>query len=523
MSKRGYTEFMKFFSKLLKFIFSRIFIVGTLIAVQIVSLVVLIVVLGDNFVYVYVVLVAFSGFMVFWIIGKKDNPSLKVPWLVVILLLPIFGGLFYLILGRARLPEKHRKNMIAINKRLKPYYPVNDNSYEKLKAIDIQAFRQSCYLKNTIGMPLYENTTCEYLKLGESKFERLKLELEKAKHYIFIEYFIIKEGKMWDCLLEILVRKVKEGVLVRVMYDDIGCLKALPYKYYSKLIEMGIKCTVFNPFRPSLSPSLQNRDHRKILVIDGHTGFTGGINIADEYINEVERFGHWKDCAVMLKGEAVCSLTLMFLEMWNFYSPEDEDYEKYAPKKYHSTDFDNDGFVMPYGDTPLDDEYVSESVYLNIINSCTDYLYINTPYFVVDNEMVTALTLAAKRGVDVRIVTPHIPDKWYVHIMTQSYYPQLIGAGIKIYEYMPGFMHSKTFVADDKIATIGTVNLDYRSLYHHFECGVWLYKNNAVMELKQDFLNTLKVCENISLEQSLKVSLIKRVFRSVLRLVAPLM
>lgn len=514
---------MRFIQKILKFLFGRMFIVGALIAVQAVILAVTILLLSQQFIYVYLLFVVISLFMVFWILGRDDNPAVKLPWILVITILPVFGGLFYIIFGRSRLPKKYKQNMLRLQGAISEYYPANADAYKRLRGESIVSARQCDYLHNVTNMPVYENTVCEYLPLGEVKFKRMKQELEKAKHYIFMEYFIIEEGQMWDAILEILVRKVKEGVEVRVMYDDIGCVQTLPYNYDKKLISLGIKCTVFNPFRPSLSTSLQNRDHRKILVIDGHTGFTGGINLADEYINAYKKHGHWKDCAVMLNGEAVYSLTLMFLEMWNFYSDPDKTFDGFTPREYNKELFLSDGYVMPYGDTPLDDEFVSESIYLNIINNANEYLYINSPYFIVDNELVTALKLAAKRGVDVKIVTPHIADKWYVHIMTRSYYPILIKAGIEVFEYTPGFIHSKTFVCDDAIATVGTVNMDYRSLYHHFECGVWMYNNAAVGQLKRDFCETLKVCERITYEKSISVPLYQRVIRSVLRLLAPLM
>lgn len=268
---------------------------------------------------------------------------------------------------------------------------------------------------------------------------------------------------------------------------------------------------------------MNNRDHRKITVIDGHTGFTGGINLADEYINEIVRFGHWKDSAIMIKGDAVWNLTVMFLQIWNFYSEKKEKYERYYPYFYHEDEFEGDGYVQPYGDSPLDEEIVGENVYLNIINKAKNYVYITTPYFIVDNELVTALTLAAKSGIDVRIITPHIEDKWYAHIVTRAYYTQLIESGVKVFEYTPGFIHSKTFVSDDEIGIVGTINMDYRSLYLHFECGVWLYKTKSVDQIKEDFLNTLEKCQRITLKDCEKVKIPTRILRAIIRVFAPLM
>lgn len=513
---------MRFFSRLLKFIFSRLVVTIALILFQLAIIIMVVWNLSTYFIYFYTACTIFSLAVVFFIIGKDTNPSFKLPWVITTLAIPIFGVLFYIIFGHVRLPQKYKNRIIQMKSLTEEYYPHNHHVQAMLEAEDLVASRQCSYLKNATGMPVYEDTVCEYLPLGEVKFERLKEELSKAKDFIFLEYFIIQEGKMWGDILEILTQKADEGLDVRVMYDDIGCVRTLPYKYYRRLLDVGIKCVVFNPFRASLSPALQNRDHRKIAVIDGCVGFTGGINLADEYINEFPKHGHWKDCAIMLKGEAVYSLTLLFLEMWNFYDPIDARFDVFKPKSNACSLFESDGYVMPYGDTPLDDEYVGESIYLNIINNATNHIYINTPYFIVDSELLTALKLAAKRGVEIIIVTPHIADKWYVHLLTRSNYPTLIKSGIRVFEYTPGFMHSKTFVCDDKIATVGTVNLDYRSLYHHYECGVWLYKNSAVHSLKRDFLHTLKECREINYKESIDVDWSTRLVRAALRLFAPL-
>ena len=285
----------------------------------------------------------------------------------------------------------------------------------------------------------------------------------------------------------------------------------------------GIRCEVFNPLLPIASVLLNNRDHRKITVIDGYIGFTGGVNLADEYINRIERFGYWKDTGVMLQGEAVWSLTVMFLQMWSVLANESPDYGKYRPHEWHEQPFEGDGFVQPYGDTPLDHETVGESVYLNIINRAKKYVYIFTPYLITDNEMTTALCLAAKSGVDVRIVTPGIPDKKLVFLLTRSYYDKLIASGVRVFEYKPGFLHAKSFVCDDSIATVGTINLDYRSLYLHFECGVWMYQTDAVMQIKEDALDILEQCREVTEEDCRNKSGWTRLWQSILRLFAPLL
>ena len=509
--------------KIFEFLLSRLVIFGFLLFFQVIILLFIVWQLAEAFIYIYIPLLIISGLVVIYIISRRDNPSYKLAWTIPVLIFPIFGGLIYLIFGGKKINLKFRKKIArAYNEAIK----VSVQDPEIIKELEKEnkhAANQAKYTSKYALSPVYKNTTTEYLSPGEKFFERLLEELEKAEKYIFMEYFIIHEGKMWDAILEVLERKVKEGVDVRMLYDDVGCLRILPYRYDEVLRKKGIKCHVFNRFVPFLSVILNNRDHRKITVIDGHTGFTGGINLADEYINEIVRFGHWKDSSIMLKGEAVWNLTVMFLQMWSYESKTKVDYEKFKPQTKNNECFIDDGYVQPYGDSPLDEEIVGENIYLGIITKAKDYVYINTPYLIIDNELVTALTLAAKSGVDVRIVTPHIEDKWYVHMLTRSYYPQLIESGVKIYEYTPGFIHSKTVVSDDEVATVGSINFDYRSLYLHFECGVWLYKTKSVLQIKEDYLETLKICTPITLEMSKNVSWLKKIVTAVFRVFAPLM
>jgi cardiolipin synthase len=369
---------------------------------------------------------------------------------------------------------------------------------------------------------VYVHTQTDYFPSGEAFFERALRELEKAEHYVFLEFFILRQGVMFDPIIEILERKARQGVDVRLIYDDLGCFMSLPPDYRRQLQRRGIKCIVFNPFTPLLSSLQNNRDHRKILSIDGKVAFTGGINLADEYINAYERFGHWKDAAIMLEGEAAWSLTLIFLQMWNLEQKQKDDYRAFYPWKDKPCEISSDGYVQPYADSPIDEENVGENVYIQIINNAKNYVYINTPYLVVDENLTSALTLAAKSGVDVRIITPYRWDKKLVHMTTRSYYHQLVSAGVKVYEYSSGFNHSKTFVSDDKVATVGTTNLDFRSLYLHFECGVWLYKNQAVQKIKEDFLKTIPISHQITRENCAGNAFL-RVVQDILRLFAPLM
>ncbi|MBQ9091944.1 MAG: cardiolipin synthase, partial [Anaerotignum sp.] len=354
----------------------------------------------------------------------------------------------------------------------------------------------------------------------EDKFAAMLAELERAEKFIFMEYFILKEGYMWGKILEILERKAAEGVEIRVMYDGTCALFDLPFEYPSELIKKGIQCKMYAPIQPILSTHYNNRDHRKILVIDGKVGFTGGINIGDEYINHVEKHGHWKDTAVMLEGDAVQGLTMMFLQMWNV-SEKVVEYGKYL--KMEARDLQAKGFVMPYGDSPFDEELIGEMVYMDILNRAKKYVHIMTPYLIIDQRMMTALCFAAKRGIDVKIILPHVPDKKFTFALAKSHYKELLTAGVKIYEYTPGFVHAKVFTSDDEKAVVGTINLDYRSLYLHFECAAFLYQVDEIENMEKDFQETLEKCQEITLENRKKGTALLRLEGWFLKVLAPLM
>lgn len=469
-----------------------------------------------------VALTVVSFLAVLHIISEKEKGGFKLAWVFLILLFPVFGGLFYLLFcyqtDTKRFSRLAERALSDDDLALTWPKDARDEAIEALTPYRSQVR----YLQDFAGFPVYDHSETEYLTPGEQKFERLVEELHKAERYIFLEYFIVQEGVMWNAILEILKEKAKQGVKVRLMYDDIGCFFLLPEDYPRQLGEYGIECVVFNAFKPFLTVKQNNRDHRKIAVIDGKVAFTGGINLADEYINAIDKHGHWKDASVMVKGKAAWSFTVMFLRMWSLAARRPEDVRPYYPWKDAPCETPSDGFVQPYGDSPMDKENVGEHVYLHILNSARDYVYINTPYLIIDDSLVSALTLAAKSGVDVRIVTPHRWDKWAVHMTTRSYYRELIRSGVKIYEYTKGFIHAKTFVADDRIATVGTTNLDYRSLYLHFECGAVLYGGKAVMQVKEDFLKTLEICQRIR-EEDCDSNVIKRLIQEIFRLFAPLM
>ena len=383
---------------------------------------------------------------------------------------------------------------------------------------DINFYNQTSYIYNNAGYPIYKNTYTEYLEVGEVYYKRLIEELKKAKKFIFMQYFIIEKGIFWNDILDVLKQKASEGLDVRVIYDDMGCIVTLPNKYYNELKKYGIKACSFNKFVPILTAKLNNRDHRKITVIDGNVGITGGINLADEYINKKVRFGHWKDNGILLKGDAVFNLTNIFLNLWDHINNTKEDLNKFKP----DINIKGSGYVQPYDDSPFDDELVSENICLNMINKAKKYVYITTPYLIIDNELETALCIAAKSGIDVRIITPGIPDKKLVNEVTKAYYNNLLDNGVKIYEYTKGFIHAKTFLVDDEIATVGTVNLDYRSLHLHFECGTLLYKTDSIKNIKKDISETLEISKQITLKDT-KIGLFRSLKRAVLRLFAPLM
>ncbi len=459
---------------------------------------------------------------VLWIINTEDNPAYKIAWIIFVLILPLLGGLFYVAVGHKRPAKGMRRMLDAEQRRTDSELLQADETLEKLQHTDRNAGGDAYYLAETGGYPVWDHTSATYYPIGEEYYASFLEELKKAEHFIFMEFFIVGEGKMWNSILEVLVEKAAAGLDVRFIYDDVGCVSLLPPGYSRILEEKGIKSFAFNPFIPLWSLVMNNRDHRKIAVIDGHTAFSGGVNLADEYINEKMRFGHWKDTGFMLKGEAVWNYTVMFLRMWNAHRHTDEDYEAFCPHVWHKEAFEGQGFIQPFSDSPLDDELLSENVYLNILNRAKDYVYIFTPYLVVDHEMQTALCLAAKRGVDVRIVTPGIPDKKTIFQLTRSYYPVLLKAGVRIYEYTPGFLHAKSFVSDDETAVVGTINMDYRSLYLHFECGTLFFGNPLVLDVKRDSLDTMEKGREVTLDDT-RHGFFGHLFCAVLRVFSPLL
>ncbi len=502
----------------------RTFLVTLLLAAQLVLLIVGFERLGD---YIHLGSAVASALMIIYVVNTPSDPTVKLTWCFVIAIVPVVGIPLYFFI---KLDLGHRSVQRAISRcaaETMPYFdlhpaPEEDNIVELAKT-DPDGAQAARYLRDRAGFPAYTGSSVKYFPVGELKFAALTEELEKAEHFIFMEYFIVSPGRMWDTLLEILARKAREGVEVRFMYDGTCAFSSIPYSYPRELEAMGIKCKSFAPVRPFVSTHYNNRDHRKIAVIDGKVAFTGGVNLADEYINEKLRFGHWKDTAIMVKGEAVRSFTLLFLQMWN----ADErvggcHYERYLPAPEEIRK-DTDGVVVPYGDSPMDDEQVGELTYLHLINTARDYVYIMSPYLILDAEAMTALTFAAKRGVDVRLILPHIPDKKYAFWLAKSHYPQLVAAGVKIYEYTPGFIHAKVVLADGVRAVVGTVNFDYRSFYHHFECAALLCGCSAIEDIRADFEETLAKSHRVTREDIAHEKLHVKFFGMLLKIVAPLM
>lgn len=506
-------------NKLLKKLFSRTVVTALLIVIQVAWLAALLLQLGNSLPAIQTVLRILSIVAILFVIKSDMNPSYKIGWILLIAVLPILGGLMYVFFGNKRPTKNMREMLRAQLEKSAEYLGTQESITGELDGGAAGLFK---YLEGSAGYPTAKNTTVRYYRVGEEMYADLLPELEKAEKFIFLEYFIIRPGEMWDGVLEILKRKAAAGVDVRIIYDDMGCIDILPANYNATLEGWGIRTMAFNRFVPAVSLVMNNRDHRKITVIDGKVGFTGGINISDEYINVKERFGHWKDTGLMLKGPGVFNLTLMFLEMWNAFNKDGDNYADFIPSAFEEKGGGSDGYVLSFSDSPLDNESVGESVYTDMLYQAKDYIYITTPYLAIDSELQTALCMAAKRGVDVRMITPGIPDKKLVYRLTRSYYPTLLRAGVKIYEYTPGFIHAKSYVCDDELCVVGTINMDYRSLYLHFECGTLMYNNPEIKQIKKDDLDTMEKCRKVELSD-MKTNFLGELLDSFLRSIAPLL
>lgn len=502
-------------SKTLIYIPMRYVFASLLTALEVIFMIAIVVFLTIKIPYFWIAILITQIATIASVIVRDDNPDYKVPWLVLIICIPIIGFMLYFIFYSRKLKPRFRKKIKQISEKLE----IDDSS--TLKNIDDSSFAysQAIQLKKIARAHVYQNTNIKYYPTGESSFEDIINDLKNAKKFVFLEYFIIEGGYFWDSILEVLKKKVKEGLDVRVVYDDIGCMTTLPGNYFRKLEKIGIKATPYSRLRVQADNEFNNRNHRKIMVIDGQIGYTGGINLADEYINKVERFGYWKDTLVRLDGEAVNELTALFLMDYSLnHKKADFEFSKFMIAKKVK----NDGFVIPFGDgpKPLYQYRVGKTTIMNMLNHAKKYVYMETPYLIIDNELCQAIENTALRGVDVRIILPYVPDKKLSNAMAKSHYKRLLNAGVKIYEYKPGFIHAKVYLSDDEVAMVGTINLDYRSLVHHFENGVWIYKHDVIDKIKKDVFETIELSQEV---KKVKEKWFNRLMWIIFKIITPLL
>ena len=507
---------------ILKVVFGRVLFTVLCLIIQLIWIIALVWKLNQYYVWFATVIEIIGVIVVLRINAKSEFSAARLVWTIVILSLPLFGITLYLMFGRTGLTKRTKAYYEKVAAKYSPELTQEKEILLSLKKENIYIHNQEYYIQNSSGYPVYRNTDVTYYPQTEPALEAMLKDLENAREFIFMEYFAVEDTEVFHRIEEILLKKVSEGVEVRFIYDDFGSIGFVKPEFMRRMNRQGIQCRIFNPLIPLLYVFMNHRDHRKITVIDNHVSFSGGFNLADEYFNVTHPYGHWKDTGVRLEGDAVKSHTVMFLEMWNFIRDTDESYEKYLRR---NTAFQSlqKGFVQPYSDPPLDNVTLGENVYMNILKTASRYVYITTPYLIIDNEMQKELCMAAERGIDVRIITPGIPDKKLVFLLTQSYYAALIRSGVRIYEYTPGFIHAKGYLSDDQVAVVGTINMDYRSLYLHFECGVYLYGYDAIMDIKRDFIETFPLCREIGLDYCRKRSVFIRCFQCILRLFAPLL
>ncbi len=492
----------------------------TIMLFEILAIIAIVIALCIYVPYFYVLAYITQIVCVLRIIASDDNPDYKVPWLLFVLILPVAGFMLYFMLYSRKLPKKHIRKIEELRK--KTYLKDDEKEFITLKEKDGVASSHAKMLCKIAETHLFYGKNQKYFPSGEELFASMIEDLKKAEKFIFMEYFIIEEGELWNSILEILKEKADKGVEVKIVYDDVGCMTTLPGNYAKKLKKYGINATCFAKLKGQANNEFNNRSHRKITVIDGVIGYTGGANIADEYVNKKTRFGHWKDSGIRVEGEAVHELTELFLGDYSFNvkvipEPEHDYYPVVESEKI-------DGYLIPFGDgpNPLYKTRVSKNVVQNMLSVASEYAYITTPYLIIDNDLCNSIENAALRGVDVKIILPHVPDKKMVFWITQSYYKRLMRAGVEIYEYTPGFIHAKNYVVDGKYAMVGTVNLDYRSLAHHFENAVWLYECECIKEVKKDIDQTLEQCLRIK-EDTKKSGVIKSFIRAIIKIFAPLM
>lgn len=517
----------------------RFFITSALILVQIAVFIFLVLIFSDYSPVFYAVNILISVSAAIYLVNSTTQVNYKFSWILLISIAPIFGGVFFLLFGLHPQSQGMHRQFRLIHENSDKAFTTQKDSDRAIPS-NVHAAVQATFLQQTTGYPSYLNSTSHYMSTGEEQFDVMLEAIRQAQRFVFLEYFIISDGEMWHSLFELLKIKVQEGVEVKLLYDDLGSVRFLPFQFKESLEDAGIEVISYNPFKPVMTLRFNNRDHRKMMIVDGYIAMTGGINIADEYINRKLRFGHWKDTGIVIAGPAVWNFTVMFLTVWNVLSDNPVDIYAYTPHRWavdrsrlsnsnggavllNLLNGKKDGHILPFDDTPFDGEHQAAAAYRNIINRATTSIDICTPYLVIDDEMINAITGAAQSNVRVRIITPHIPDKPYVHATTRSYYQNLIEKGVEIYEYTPGFIHAKSIVVDNDCAIIGTVNFDYRSLYLHMENAVWMYGTSSIPEMVIDFEQTLSLSQRITLEDSKSVKWPTKIMRRVLRVFAPLM
>lgn len=493
--------------------------VGIAFALQILLMVLLAIYLYKGFFIVYLLMELISALTVFALVN--DQEAYKMWWIIVILVFPVTGFFLYFMWGRSRKGSTEYKFIRKKDLELEQHLQTSKEALERIAKQHPNKVQITRYLDKK-GYPIYSDTDVTYYSTGESVFEAMLTDMRNAKKFIFMEYFIVSEGKLWQDILEILTQKVKEGVEVKLLFDDFGVLLLNSKEFREDMKNRGIDLVIYNPIHKRVSRlSFNFRNHQKITVVDGNIGYTGGMNLADEYANYIERFGYWKDTGVRLEGQGVWSLTNIFMEMWEVSQKNFTfDYEKYRP----TIRKESRGFVQPFAGGPhRNPDNPTEGAYTRMINKARDYVYITTPYLVLDQNMMSDLINAANSGVDVRIIVPAIYDKWVVYMVNVSNYGKLIEAGVKIYEYEPGFIHAKNVISDDECAICGTINTDYRSFYHHYECGTFLSEVDAIADMKADFLKTQEQSREILYDQWAARPLGQKIMQSTFKLLTPML
>ncbi len=510
---------MKYIRKIFK---SKVIYVLLAILVQILFVTFSVFYFSTKFYEVYLVLVVASFLTSISVINRDSDSSSKLLWVLAIMSFPFFGCIIYLLFGNKKMPKELRSLDRQAEKDYDTYIRQNEITMQE-NPCDIRLQKMIYMAWNNGKFPIYNNCETTYFPTGEIQYQAMIEELERAKKYIFIEFFIINKSMMWDTILQILLDKVEQGVDVRLIYDDFGSISFYGRNYAEWLNSKGIQTHVFNPIKPELAIQMNNRDHRKIIVIDGHTAITGGCNISDEYINTKKRFGYWKDMGLMIKGQAVETFVISFLQIWNYQAIKKTQYESFIlPKDYYTLNPTN-GYVIPFFDSPADNKYIGKNMHMNMLHAASKYLWISTPYLILDTEMIDTLALAVDNGVDVRIVVPGIPDKKMVYEVTRQNMDVLCRKGVKVYEYTPGFIHGKVCISDDETALVGTVNMDFRSYYLHYECGVWMKDTSSIPAIKKDFIKIFKDSHLITVEECENVNIVIQFMRRCLKIISPLL